>query len=251
MPPYAQHSGISRDCLTMKKPQQPKPAFQLKGSVVTLSVLQILNPEISAIVQQLEETVQKNPNFFQNMPVIIDLQKIYNLDYDINFSEINLQLKKKGFVPVGVSNGNAKQLESVADVGLGIMPNTKTANTTKSTTPAKKVERSKIYNQPIRSGQQIYAKNSDLVILASVSHGAEVLADGNIHVYGALRGRAIAGVTGDTNAYIFCHRLEAELISIAGYYKVHEDIKSAPNSEVGTQIFLENEHLMIASIGQS
>jgi septum site-determining protein MinC len=248
MPPYAQHLGISRDCLTMKKPQQPKSAFQLKGSVVTLSVLQILNSDITAIVQQLEETVQKNPNFFQSMPVIIDLQKIYNLDDDINFSEINLQLKKHGFVPVGVSNGNAKQLEAVADVGLGIIPSTKTANTTKST-PAKKIERSKIYNQPIRSGQQIYAKNSDLVILASVSHGAEVLADGNIHVYGTLRGRAIAGVTGDTNTRIFCHKLEAELISIAGYYKVHEDIKSAPNSEVGTQIFLENEHLMIAPIG--
>lgn len=84
----------------------------------------------------------------------------------------------------------------------------------------------KIITEPVRSGQQIYARESDLVVLAPVSHGAELLADGNIHIYAPLRGRALAGVTGDTNTHIFCQSLEAELISVAGQYKISEDIES-------------------------
>ena len=80
-------------------------------------------------------------------------------------------------------------------------------------------------SEPVRSGQQIYAPNGDLLVLAPVSHGAELLADGHIHIYGPLRGRALAGVTGDTEARIFCQSLEAELISIAGQYKISEDLE--------------------------
>ncbi|MBR9911749.1 MAG: septum site-determining protein MinC, partial [Gammaproteobacteria bacterium] len=83
----------------------------------------------------------------------------------------------------------------------------------------------KIITTPIRSGQQVYAAGGDLIVLAAVSTGAEVLADGNIHIYGALRGRALAGVRGDTSARIFCQSLEAELISIAGDFKLHEDFR--------------------------
>jgi septum site-determining protein MinC len=85
---------------------------------------------------------------------------------------------------------------------------------------------SKIVTTPIRSGQQVYAPGGDLIIMAAVSAGAEVLADGNIHVYGALRGRALAGVKGDTSARIFCQSLEAELVSIAGTFKVDEDLRN-------------------------
>ena len=79
--------------------------------------------------------------------------------------------------------------------------------------------------QPVRSGQQIYAPGGDLLVLAPVSHGAELLADGNIYVFGPLRGRALAGITGDQSAMIFCKSLEAELVSIAGQYKISEDLK--------------------------
>lgn len=97
---------------------------------------------------------------------------------------------------------------------------------------------------PVRSGQRVYAQGGDLVVVTSISPGAELLADGHIHVYGALRGRALAGVSGNPEARIFCHSLEAELISIAGYWRVREDM---PEGLIGkpVQIALEGERLTI------
>ncbi len=97
---------------------------------------------------------------------------------------------------------------------------------------------------PVRSGQRVYAQGGDLVVVTSISPGAELLADGHIHVYGALRGRAMAGVSGNPEARIFCHSLEAELISIAGYWRVREDM---PEGLIGkpVQIALEGERLTI------
>jgi septum site-determining protein MinC len=82
-----------------------------------------------------------------------------------------------------------------------------------------------VINSTVRSGQQVYAKDRDLIILGAVSHGAEVIADGNIHIYGALRGRAIAGAKGNTDAAIFCQRLEAELVSIDGNYWISDSLQ--------------------------
>lgn len=98
--------------------------------------------------------------------------------------------------------------------------------------------------QPVRSGQRVYAHGSDLVVATSISPGAELLADGHIHVYGALRGRALAGVSGNAEARIFCRSLEAELVSIAGYWRVREDL---PDALIGkpVQIALDGERLTI------
>lgn len=227
------------------KNQQTQSAFILKGSVLTVSVLQILTLDSVALAQQLDELVRKNPNFFHHMPVIIDLQKLYSLDNDINFSEINSLLRKNHLVPVGVIHANPKHLANATKEGLAILPNVKTNQPPRTT---KKTERTKVISQPIRSGQQIYAKNCDLVVLSSVSNGAEILADGNIHIYGPLRGRAIAGAAGDTSARIFCHKLEAELISIAGYYKLQEDLAAVEHPS-NLQILLEEEQLVISPIG--
>lgn len=82
----------------------------------------------------------------------------------------------------------------------------------------------KVHNTPVRSGQQLYIRQGDLTLTAPVGAGAEVIADGNVHIYGVLRGRAIAGAQGDTNARIFCHSLQAELVAIAGIYVVADDI---------------------------
>ncbi len=102
----------------------------------------------------------------------------------------------------------------------------------------------KVIREPVRSGQQYYAKGGDLIVLSPVSHGAELLADGNIHVYGPLRGRALAGVTGDTSAHIFCQSLEAELISIAGNYKISEDMDQAV-WRLAVDIYFEDGRLHI------
>ena len=93
----------------------------------------------------------------------------------------------------------------------------------------------------------MYAADGDLIIMASVSAGAEILADGNIHVYGTLRGRALAGVKGNINARIFCHSLEAELVSVAGQYKISEDMDKSQLKKP-TQIYLDNDTLCFKNI---
>ncbi len=217
-------------------------AFQLKGSIITVSVLQLLNLDYSTLENQLLELTKKTPQFFEHMPVIIDLQKIPSHS-SINYSEVSALLKAKGLIPVGVINANEKQTKAAIDAGLGILPDTKTHDIPKITN---KIETAKIITQPVRSGQQIYAKDSDLIILSSVSNGAEILADGNIHVYGNLRGRAIAGASGEPKARIFCQHLEAELIAIAGHYKLQEEIDV--NHTEPVQIFLDNDQLRIANL---
>ena len=102
----------------------------------------------------------------------------------------------------------------------------------------------KLVNRPVRSGQQVYARDTDLVILGSIGPGAEIIADSNIHVYGALRGRALCGVAGNTEARIFCQSLEAELVSVAGNYKVLEEIPEELRGKPA-QIWFGNDKLMI------
>ncbi|MGZ9034790.1 MAG: septum site-determining protein MinC, partial [Rhodospirillales bacterium] len=106
---------------------------------------------------------------------------------------------------------------------------------------------SKVVIHPVRSGRQIYAQGADLIVLASISPGAELIADGHIHVYGALRGRALAGIGGNTDARIFCRSLEAELVSVAGYWRVRDDI---PEELIGkpVQIYLGKEQVIIEEL---
>ncbi len=111
-------------------------------------------------------------------------------------------------------------------------------------TPSQVSSPSKTIFHPIRSGQQVYAKGCDLVVLATVSEGAEIIADGNIHVYGALRGRALAGVHGDESARIFCRQLDAQLLSIAGYYRVIEEIEHSVRNK-SVQIYLKEKRVTI------
>lgn len=106
---------------------------------------------------------------------------------------------------------------------------------------------SKVVIHPVRSGRQVYAEGGDLIVLASISPGAELIADGHIHVYGALRGRALAGIAGNAQARIFCRSLEAELVSVAGYWRVRDDI---PEELIGkpVQIYLGNEQVVIEEL---
>jgi septum site-determining protein MinC len=111
--------------------------------------------------------------------------------------------------------------------------------------PEPAIKPTKIITSPVRGGQQIYAQGGDLVVISSVSPGAELLADGNIHVYGPMRGRALAGIKGDTKARIFCQQLTAELVSIAGQYKVSEDLRRDPLWGASVQVNLSGDVLNI------
>jgi septum site-determining protein MinC len=103
-----------------------------------------------------------------------------------------------------------------------------------------------VQKTPVRSGQQLYAENRDLTVLSTVGAGAEVIADGSIHIYGTLRGRALAGAQGNTDARIFCREFHAELVAIAGHYKVLEDVPKELRGKP-VQVWLEKEQLMIAA----
>ncbi len=114
--------------------------------------------------------------------------------------------------------------------------------------PAPVVRPTKLVTTPVRGGVQIYAAGGDLIVLAPVSPGAELLADGNIHVYGPMRGRALAGVKGDTSARIFCQQLAAELVSIAGNYKVAEDLRRSPQWGQAVHVSLSGDVLNITRL---
>ncbi len=219
-----------------------KSAFELKGSMITLTVLHLLNPDLNLFVADLRRHAQKTPNLFKNMPLVIDLQRINQVETNVDFTAIQHYLREHGLIPVGVRHGNTIQNKAAETAGLALL-----SHQTSSATPAKaKVAAplsTLLVDKPIRSGQQIYARNSSLVILSSVSHGAEILADGFIHVYGSLRGRALAGVKGDKTARIFAQQLEAELVSIAGFYKLQEDIPKITAPMV--QVYLEGEKICI------
>lgn len=247
-------------------PAKPATAFGLKGNLLTLTVMHLFQTDLDAIRQQLQTTIASSPKFFAQMPIVIDLQHLAEHPYPIDYSGISALLREQGLIPVGISNGTEAQRTAAGLAGLGTLSQIKkevptppekvttrkTAHDTRARTAAKDASNSeqasatqtKLITSPIRSGQQVYAKG-DLIIVTTVSAGAEVLADGNIHIYGPLRGRALAGVQGDTSARIFCHGLQAELISIAGYYKLHENIKvTSPTAPV--QIFIQDDQLEIA-----
>lgn len=225
-------------------------AFQLRGSLFTLTVLQLIHPDIDSFRAQLEDLIQQAPKFFEHAPIIIDLQTLADKKAFIDFQAFRVALKDQGLIPVGIKGGNAAQKKSAIAANLAVLPKSKSETeedkkqNKKEKDDQDRQNKSKIITRPVRSGQQVYARECDLIILAPVSQGAEVLADGNIHVYGPLRGRALAGITGDTDARIICQRMEAELVSIAGRYTVNVSLSPEAQKQV-TQIYLDEGKLQI------
>lgn len=203
-------------------------ANRVQGGIFTLMVVKIGDPYDPALERDIAEQVALSPNFFAGAPVVLDLKDCLGCTSVADYTTLRQLLRRHRLVPVGVQNASALQLRAAQAVDLPAFPagNGKEARPRPAPErlPAAPSSRTKLVMHPVRSGTQIYAKGGDLVILAPVSAGAEILADGHIHVYGALRGRAIAGAAGDTSARIFTQRLEAELISIAGRYLVSEAI---------------------------
>ncbi|MES2998338.1 MAG: septum site-determining protein MinC [Pseudomonadota bacterium] len=228
-------------------------AFKLKASLFTLTTCHLFNSDPSLIQQQLKPLIDQTPRFFQQLPIILDLSSLkHSLGQLIDFPAIISCLRRSGLVPVGIRGGNAEQQTLAVQAGLAILSNIKLENTEVATPklPSSSATTAKLITQQVRSGQQIYAKNSDLIVLASVSPGAELLADGNIHIYGRLKGRALAGITGNPNTHIFCKNLEAELVAIAGHYWLSEDLHDLHPipSKASVHISLHQERLQITTL---
>ncbi len=200
----------------------------LKGSSFTLSVLHLPDSDINNSIEFLKEKVAQAPAFFAHAPVVINISQVKE---EIDFNELKAGLSKTGIVPVGITGSNDKNTQNRAtEAGFAIMTASKSHKPkpvpqTPVQLPAEMTP-TKVITTPIRSGQQIYAKNCDLVVMNNVSAGAEVIADGSIHIYGSLRGRAIAGANGLKEARIYCHDLQAEIVSIAGNYWLSDQITS-------------------------
>jgi septum site-determining protein MinC len=214
----------------------------VQGALFTVMVVRAASLRDSAFENELAQQIGRSPRFFQNAPVVLDLRGVENLTEPSEFETIKAKLHALTLTLVGVQNAQPAQLEAATQTGLAsFAPN---AAGQPRSGPAPSVPKTRLVSEPVRSGTQIYARGSDLIVTAAVSPGAELVADGNIHVYGVLRGRALAGAGGDASARIYCTRLEAELVSIAGRYLVNEqlpaDAQSAP-----VQIALIDDQLTI------
>lgn len=239
-------------------------AFQLKGGLYTLTTIQLLTNDLDALQSQLAHKITQAPNFFCKAPVIIDLKQLNLREEPSNIDFLSLKkiIANNELILVGIKNANEWQQPLAINEGLAILRDsspltqkTILAETIKPLSPEKIAIKpqeianngNKLITTPVRSGQQIYVPDGDLIITSSVSHGAELLADGNIHVYGALRGRALAGINGNKEARIFCSSLEAELVSIAGHFKISEDIEKQA-WKVPVEIYFKEGHLQIRGL---
>lgn len=226
------------------------PPFELKGSLFTLTVLHLFQLDRAAIERQLAEKIKQAPSFFNNTPVVIDLEGMTDSSDSFGFNDLYELLRTHGMVPVGIRNGTPMQQAAARLAGLPVLPESRAANNGKKTERTESAPvHSRIVNHPIRSGQQIYAPDGDLIVLGAVSAGAEVIADGNIHIYGMLRGRALAGIRGDAETRIFCQGLEAELVSIAGRYRISEQIEPSERGKAA-QIYLVEDRLVIEHLNR-
>ena len=230
------------------------PVFQLKGSMLALTILELSSNDLDCLDTQLAEKVEQAPQFFQDAPIILALDKYTQSTEALDLPRLLDICRKHGLRTLAIRSEDADHIAAanVLDIAVLAPSNARErplAITPVADTPAEpSLAPAKIITHPVRSGQQIYAKNTDLIVMAAVSAGAELLADGNIHVYGPLRGRALAGINGNLDARIFCQQLGAELLSIAGQYKVAEDLRRDPLWGKATQTCLNEEQLQISAL---
>ncbi len=229
---------------------------ELKGTTFTISVLHLSDGNPDRIRQLLEAKVAQAPQFFNCAPLVLNVERLSEIP---DFEQLRELVESEDFVLVGITGARDEAMKTAAKAaGLAVMVSGKSRKTDpEPAAPAPDpveaapvqapMEPSKVHVGPVRSGQQIYAAGTSLVVLGSVSPGAEVIADDSIHIYGALRGRAIAGAKGNPLARIYCQQLQAELLSIAGTFQLSDALPAGVIQEP-VHIRLDNEQLRIDRI---
>lgn len=222
--------------------------IEFKGRMLLVSILRLHPADGRMLHEALEARMAEAPELMRDLPVVADLEAMAGVAEGDLLSLLGT-LRSHGVKLIGLQKGAVSgplteraglPLITVGPRSGGEVP----LRSGRADPPAEDVEAPQgevtsppphtptlLVDQPVRSGQQVYARGGDLVITGAVSAGAELLADGHIHVYGTLRGKALAGVLGLAGARIFCRRLEAELVSIAGHYRIAEDILDAERGE--------------------
>ena len=239
---------------------QARTHLDLKSAQLSVVAMVLKTVDVASVAAELVARRADDPEFFDNDPVLIDLSAVQAEEQPIDFAALVQTLRSHRTQPVAVRGGSAAQMAAAHAAGLIAAPDMP-ATRAQPREVIREVVRevqvpvevavsapapgALVVDKPLRSGQQVYARGSDLVVLAMVSFGAEVIADGNIHVYAPLRGRAIAGARGDTSARIFSTCLEPQLVSVAGIYRTTET--ELPDNVRGkpAQVRLEGEKLLI------
>ncbi|SDN50929.1 septum site-determining protein MinC [Vreelandella arcis] len=224
-------------------------AFTFKGGMLPMTVMELSSADPEHIRRQLASKLSQSPAFFQHTPVVLSVEKLD--EPHLSLERICAVCRDHKLLPVAVRGGSEPVRQSAWALGLGwfapvdesraqmlksvssepVASSEGAAPSALGDESAENGESSalgatRVYRGTVRSGQQVSASSGDLVVIGAVNAGAEVLAAGSIHVYGALRGRALAGIHGNMQAGIYCRELTAELLSVAGNYKRLEDIDS-------------------------
>ncbi|WP_411888349.1 septum site-determining protein MinC [Hydrocarboniphaga effusa] len=230
-----------------------KPALEFKGRMLSLTRVRVIEPDLPAIEAQLKNFARQMSGAIDGMPVILESDK------PVELVGVLQSMRRLGIQPIAAMEGALANDARLC--GLPVLPADmltdaraaapKPAEAAPPPPPAPEpppvmpVRRStRIITEPVRSGQQIYVEGADLIVTQPVSPGAEIIADGCIHVYGLLRGRAIAGARGDETARIFCKKMEADLLAVAGVYAVADQIQGALRGHA-VQAWLEQGKLRI------
>jgi septum site-determining protein MinC len=224
--------------MTVALPATSSSTFEIKSANLPLVALLLKSTDLAALARELAVRFGDIPDFFDQDALMIDLSPLQAGDKsahgDIDFPSLISLLGSYQLVALAVKGGNEAQMNAALQAGLLPVPDAHLVNQrpAEPAPPARQPAPAMaagaaplgalVIDKPLRSGQQIYARGRDLVVLAMVNAGAEVIADGHIHVYAPLRGKAMAGARGNTDARIFALELEAELLSIAGVYRTSE-----------------------------
>lgn len=235
-----------------------RPAFQLKSTQVSLTSLELAFFDTESFEETLRDKINQAPGFFRDIPIIISLERYEAPTSELDFFKLIGICRRNNMHVVGVRGGNDDQRRLARHAALALLPGSGRNDISAGPEPEAETEAApsgnpaaaRVINQPVRSGQQVYAPEGDLIVLAPVQAGAEVLAAGNIHVYGPLRGRALAGIHGLESARVFCQSLEAELVSIAGQYKISEDLQET-GWKAAVQIQLRDDLLVVTPLERS
>lgn len=240
---------------------------ELRFGQVGMASVRVRRADAAALYEELSHKVHAAPQLFSRTAVVLDLSHMLDLPDDATVDALLEAVREAGMLPVGLAYGTRDTEALAARMGLPLIAKFRAAYERESEsqdTPPRAVaappapaapapapqpaatvrDLALRHTQPIRSGQQIYAKGRDLVVTTAVANAAEIIADGSIHIYGALRGRALAGAQGNEDARIFCSDFRAELISIAGQYRVFEQIPPELEGQ-SVQCWLEDGKLLI------
>ncbi len=241
-----------------------EPAFKIKTGNLPVLLLHILTNDIGELELQLAQRLAQSPDFFASTPIVLELSAIAQSDVDIDFAGLAAFMREHRMCAAGVAGGSEQQRACAAQAGLGLFADqpARSAPQPKAAVPVEPVQQqlpglaeeavkpspfrpALVIDKPVRTGQRIYAEGSDLVVLAIVNAGAELIADGDIHVYAPMRGKAIAGAKGNEGARIFVQGMEAELLSIAGCFKVFEDEIAENVRAKPARVHLDGSRLVI------